>query len=448
MAVERTEMMSGATSAIGRGSRRSGASTRVDRALGRCVETKNDMREPGRARRGWACTQPRSLSGRNRVGRRLRLRGGVFSALVAVCIQLTPQPVSSLFSIVRESHPASGSTLVGFSLLHVRGIDDSHSGKVCAAAGDKIETKACLCSPRRLRPDEEVRSAPHYSSSSSPSSCSPRSRRPSSSSSSTSNTHSSSKRSGHRPGTSSSKLVSLCPSSSRDPHASGLHWPRVMRDCDGRWADVFVHYSHRTTSVLLNVHLPRLYVRRLARRLPLSLSNGREVRHPGRDRFGGGCLRLRPRLRQGDGCDARVSLRNGGGGGGGRSAGDRFVVLNRANWNTRRAAMHRMSFNWERRAIARGETKAQRFSRTANEIIFRRATPNAFCVASIAKILSCCALDQRGCNHARRRRACSCLQLKIDHRPSQSCEFFSERFGPLAILLRTTGQQSELLQRC
>ncbi|KAG0657159.1 hypothetical protein C6P46_006656 [Rhodotorula mucilaginosa] len=41
MAVEGTETMSGATSAIGRGSRRSGASARVDRALDRCVETEN-----------------------------------------------------------------------------------------------------------------------------------------------------------------------------------------------------------------------------------------------------------------------------------------------------------------------------------------------------------------------------------------------------------------------
>jgi hypothetical protein len=33
--------------------------------------------------------------------------------------------------------------------------------------------------------------------------------------------------------------------------------------------------------------------------------------------------------------------------------------------------------------------------------------------------------------------------LKIDHRPPQSCEFFSERLGPLAVLLRATRQQSE-----
>lgn len=90
MAVEGTETMSGATSAIGRGSRRSGASARVDRALDRCVETENGMQERGRVRRGRACTQPRSLSGRNRVGRRLRLRGGAFSALVAVCTHLIP----------------------------------------------------------------------------------------------------------------------------------------------------------------------------------------------------------------------------------------------------------------------------------------------------------------------------------------------------------------------
>ena len=101
MAVERTETMSGATSAIGRESRRSGASATVDRVLGRLVETKNNMQEPGRARRGWARTQP---GGRSPVGRRLSLRSGDFSALVAVCIHLTPQPVSSLFTIVRESH--------------------------------------------------------------------------------------------------------------------------------------------------------------------------------------------------------------------------------------------------------------------------------------------------------------------------------------------------------
>lgn len=76
MAVGGTETMSGATSAIGPGSRRSDASARVDRALDRFLVTKNDMREPGRVPKG----QPRD--GRNRVGRRLHLRGVVYSALI------------------------------------------------------------------------------------------------------------------------------------------------------------------------------------------------------------------------------------------------------------------------------------------------------------------------------------------------------------------------------
>lgn len=96
LAVERTETTSGATSAIGRGSRRSGASATVDRVLDLLVEMKSDMQEPGRVRRQWARPQP---SGRNRVGRRLHLRGGGFSAWVAVCTRLTPQSVSSLFII-------------------------------------------------------------------------------------------------------------------------------------------------------------------------------------------------------------------------------------------------------------------------------------------------------------------------------------------------------------
>ncbi len=188
---------------------------------------------------------------------------------------------------------------------------------------DTTSTEPCRCALRRLPPEEGVRSAPpHYSSSSSHSSFSPRSRRRSSSSSSTSNTHNSSKLSGYRPGTSSSRPVRrrshIC-QIRRLPGLSRLG-PCVLVVVEE--ADSLVHHSHRTTSVLLDIHLSRLYLRRLARRLPLPLSNGREVRHPGRDRLGNGCLRLRPRLRQGDGGDACVSLRIGGGGCGGRQETD------------------------------------------------------------------------------------------------------------------------------